>query len=183
MEISVWTERKFARIEDNGLLPGILERLGGTPARLEEKLAGISKSNLEWTTNGKWSIKEEVGHLGDLEPLWSGRLDDFAQELTELRAADMSNRKTYEAAHNRYAIDELLARFRGLRANLVESIRSMTDEQLQKESLHPRLQKPMKVVDLAYFVAEHDDHHLARITGIIQAKQNQTDGRHQQDNG
>jgi hypothetical protein len=32
--------------------------------------------------------------------------------------------------------------------------------------VHPRLQQPMRVVDMAFFVAEHDDHHLARMTQL-----------------
>jgi hypothetical protein len=34
-------------------------------------------------------------------------------------------------------------------------------------SLHPRLQQPMRLIDHALFVAEHDDHHLARITELL----------------
>lgn len=173
MEISIWTEREFPPVPDNGLLPGILERLAGTPARLNEKLEGVGKSAMEWSPNSKWSIKEEVGHLGDLEPLWIGRLDDFAQGLAFLRAADMSNRRTYEAGHNRSSFEELLMRFRELRAAFVARIRIMDDAQLEKSSLHPRLQKPMRVADLAYFVAEHDDHHLARISAILETREKQ----------
>jgi hypothetical protein len=33
--------------------------------------------------------------------------------------------------------------------------------------LHPRLNQPMRVVDLLFFVAEHDDYHLARISELI----------------
>lgn len=175
MEISRWTERTFAPIHDNGLLPGILERLTGTPARLKEKLEGVSKSAMEWSANEKWSIKEEVGHLGDLEPLWLGRLDDFIQGLETLRAADMSNRKTYEAGHNRSSFDDLLMRFKESRHALAARIKAMDHEYLEKTCLHPRLQRPMKVVDLAYFVAEHDDHHLARITSILETKAKQTE--------
>jgi hypothetical protein len=36
--------------------------------------------------------------------------------------------------------------------------------------LHPRLKQPMRLVDHLYFVAEHDDHHLARIWEMIEAK-------------
>jgi len=32
---------------------------------------------------------------------------------------------------------------------------------------HPRLKVPMRLVDHLYFVAEHDDHHLARIEELI----------------
>ena len=31
---------------------------------------------------------------------------------------------------------------------------------------HPRLGTPMRLIDLAFFVAEHDDHHLAQITHL-----------------
>jgi nitronate monooxygenase len=34
-------------------------------------------------------------------------------------------------------------------------------------ALHPRLRVAMNVVDLAYFVSEHDDYHLARITELL----------------
>jgi hypothetical protein len=33
-------------------------------------------------------------------------------------------------------------------------------------ALHPRLKTPMRIIDLFLFVAEHDDHHLARITEL-----------------
>jgi hypothetical protein len=36
-----------------------------------------------------------------------------------------------------------------------------------KFSLHPRLQQPMRLMDSFHFVAEYDDHHLARITEIV----------------
>jgi hypothetical protein len=35
--------------------------------------------------------------------------------------------------------------------------------------LHPRLKMPMRLVDHLFFVAEHDDHHLAIIGGVIRA--------------
>jgi hypothetical protein len=37
---------------------------------------------------------------------------------------------------------------------------------LQLTAHHPRLEQPMTVVDLCFFVAEHDDHHLAAITSL-----------------
>ena len=37
---------------------------------------------------------------------------------------------------------------------------------LSVTALHPRLNQPMRVVDMAFFTAEHDDHHLARMTEL-----------------
>jgi hypothetical protein len=38
-----------------------------------------------------------------------------------------------------------------------------------RTSLHPRLQQPMRMIDHAYFVAEHDDHPIERIRAIALA--------------
>jgi hypothetical protein len=35
--------------------------------------------------------------------------------------------------------------------------------------LHPRLKVPMRLVDHLCFVAEHDDHHLARLWALVNA--------------
>jgi len=160
-----WFKRKFGQHDDNGTFPGIVERLSGTPARLEEKIKSIEAQKLEWKPEGKWSIKEEIGHLLDLEPLWYGRMQDFLNQEVELRSADLENRKTHEANHNSQTIENLLFDFRKERNRLVEKIHQIdADGKLSSTSLHPRLKTPMKVIDLAYFVAEHDDHHLAQIT-------------------
>jgi hypothetical protein len=34
-------------------------------------------------------------------------------------------------------------------------------------AIHPRLNKPMRLVDMLFFQAEHDDYHLARISDLI----------------
>jgi hypothetical protein len=36
-----------------------------------------------------------------------------------------------------------------------------------RSMLHPRLKKPMRLVDHLHFAAEHDDHHLAKIWDLI----------------
>lgn len=160
-----WFKRKFGQQEENGTLPGIVERLIGTPSRLEEKIKNIDTQKLELKPYGKWSIKEEIGHLLDLEALWIGRMEDFLNGETELRSADLENRKTHEANHNSRSVEDLLADFRKERQKLVEKIDQLVKANgLDKTALHPRLKTPMKVIDLAYFVAEHDDHHLAQIT-------------------
>ena len=41
--------------------------------------------------------------------------------------------------------------------------RELPPDQLARTALHPRLRQPMSVVDLCFFVAEHDDHHLRTI--------------------
>jgi uncharacterized damage-inducible protein DinB len=107
--------------------------------------------------------------LADLEPLWLGRLDDLAEGREELRPADLENTATWEAEHNKAPMASVLAEFRNRRANLVKRLESLDPTHLNATALHPRLRQPMTVVDLCFFVAEHDDHHLATVSGLMRA--------------
>ena len=81
----------------------------------------------------------------------------------------MSNRKTHEAGHNQRDPTELLAAFRAERRQLVAKLEGLSEEDWGKSALHPRIKQPMRIVDIAYFDAEHDDYHLARIGELIRA--------------
>jgi len=45
-------------------------------------------------------------------------------------------------------------------------LENIPEELIFRFSLHPRLKTPMRTMDLFLFVADHDDHHLARITEL-----------------
>jgi uncharacterized damage-inducible protein DinB len=167
MKKTEWFNRKFPPIGDNGILPSIIERLIGTPARLEEMTRNLDESVLVAQNGEKWSIKEEAGHLSDLEPLWFGRLEELMKGKPELKAADLTNQRTHTANHNATALEILLQRFRDQRMLFVNQLMQLNDEQLTYAALHPRLKTPMRIIDLANFVAEHDDHHLTRIREIL----------------
>ena len=166
MRRTKWVEREFEFNLPVGVFPCVVERLRGTPARLEEMVRALPPGVLTARRGDAWSIQEHVGHLLDLDELHEGRLEDYARRLDRLRPADMSNRKTYEAGHNDAAIEDLLARFRAARRGFVRRLEALGEEELALRALHPRLGKQMRVIDMAWFVAEHDDHHLATITEL-----------------
>ena len=168
LEESIWFERKFAPISDNLLIPNIMERLSGTPTRIAQKVRKCSTRSLEEREMDKWSVKEEIGHLTDLEELWIGRILDFMEEREVLRKADLTNEKTHFANHNQHSVERLIKYFTTQRARLINSIELLEDDDLTRTCLHPRLKTPMRVVDLLFFIAEHDDHHLARMTRRIE---------------
>jgi uncharacterized damage-inducible protein DinB len=161
----VWYERKFDFSFPAGLLPNMLARLRGTPARLEENLRGAVEADGPRTAKpeGKWSAQEHAGHLLNLEPLWLARVDDFASGATQLTVTDLSNRATDEANYNGQLLAEILAGFRSSRERLLRRVMELDSDSLARSIAHPRLKVPMRLVDHLYFVAEHDDHHLAQI--------------------
>src|SRR5258706_13193361 len=127
MEQTKWFDRKFDFSFSQNIFPSIIERLKGTPTRLEEKVQAISNSNAIAKTNGRWSVKENIGHLIDLEPLWMGRLEDILNKEEHLRAADLTNRKTDEANHNARNLEELLKEFRSIRKRSISRLEKLTE--------------------------------------------------------
>lgn len=168
MERTKWFDRKFDFGFAQNIFPSVIERLRGTPARLEEKLKNISNDAANAKDNGNWSIKENIGHLIDLEPLWIGRLEDILEQRTNLRVADLMNTKTNEANHNHREVTDLLTEFRKVRSATITKIEKLSVEQIYMSALHPRLKTPMRTMDHFLFVAEHDDHHLVTIHSLIQ---------------
>jgi quercetin dioxygenase-like cupin family protein/uncharacterized damage-inducible protein DinB len=164
-----WTSRRFTFDFPIQRLPVIIDRLRGTADRIEAKLRGVPHSTLTANLGGGWSILENVGHLIDLESLHESRLDQFAARKSDLLAADMENRATWNANHNASTAAALLTRFRAVRGAFIDRLTEWPEERLGDAAMHPRLKQPMRVVDLAYFVAEHDDYHLAQIERRLRA--------------
>ena len=168
VERILWFERKFSfDFLPLWMYPNVVERVRGTPARLEDLTRSLSQEILTRRDDDKWSMQEHAGHLLDLEPLGTNRLDDYEAGRDALHAADTENRKTHEANHNTDTIENILAAFRAERFAFVSRLDAYDEAFVQRVALHPRLKTEIRVLDLVFFIAEHDDHHLARISELI----------------
>ncbi|HYL16158.1 MAG TPA: DinB family protein [Terriglobales bacterium] len=170
-EIPRWMEHKFTFDFPVELYPNILIRLRGTPARLEQLTHGLKREALVSKPDGKWSIQENAGHLLDLEALWLARVREFLAGAQVLSAADVSNAKTHQAHHNDRVLSDIVIAFRSAREILVGRLDVLGRDDFLRVAHHPRLNVPMRLVDHVYFIAEHDDHHLARMWEIQRAQQ------------
>jgi hypothetical protein len=162
-----WFERKFSFDLPVWMYGNVVERLRGTPARLEDRLLNLPREVLTRRDGDKWSMQEHAGHMLDLEALEMKRLADYEAGRTELTPADLQNRRTFEADFNSQEIGDILSQFRRERAEFVERLDGLDASFIERSAVHPRLKLPMRVIDLAFFKAEHDDHHLARISELI----------------
>jgi len=167
--VAKWFERKFEFSFPVELWPNLCARLRGTPARLEEVLRGREREVLIRKEGGAWSAQEHAGHLADLEELWLSRVEDYVAGRELLTVADLRIRKTDEAGHNGRVLEEILAEFRAARGRLLTRVEGLDAGLFGRAIPHPRLKTPMRLVDHLYFVAEHDDHHLARIWEMVEA--------------
>jgi hypothetical protein len=156
-----WFERKWSFELPVSAFPAVLERLRGTSARMAELIVGATDDRLRWHPAESWSAKRHLGHLDDLHELDDRRLREYLSGATTLSAADRTNRLTYETDHDAMPAEAIVARFRTHRDELVAEMDRLTESQIAATAMHPRLGRPMRLIDWAYFVAEHDDHHLA----------------------
>jgi hypothetical protein len=126
-------------------------------------LKGVSNELLSKKLEGKWSIKENIGHLAEVDEISLRRVDEILNGVTPLSPAVFEPRLHY----NGQTVDDVLAHFNTSRNRCLERYENLTEKEMEKASLHPRLKVMMTPVDLAWFDAEHDDHHLLKITEII----------------
>lgn len=72
-----WTDRRFDFTFPVALYPEMIERLRGTPARLEDRISSLPAESLRRRDGERWSIQENAGHLLDLESLVMERLNQY----------------------------------------------------------------------------------------------------------
>jgi hypothetical protein len=158
-----WFERKFAFGLPAEMLPFYLERLEGTIARLNDKVKNHSDDILSEKCSGKWSIKQNIGHLAEVDEISNKRIDEILNGTPTLSPAVFEPKQDYNAQ----PILDVLTFFREKRISNLARYNKISPSDTQKTSLHPRLKVQLSVVDLAWFDAEHDDHHLVRISEIL----------------
>ena len=167
MNTTKWFDRRFDFNLNNDDYAIVYRRLQQTIDELQKLAAGLPENVLAYKPAGKWSIKEHTGHLSILEPLWRERMAEIQDNKPVLIPADLENKATFEAGFNSMGISMLLEKFSTERKQTLLLFNNVKEEDKIKESLHPRLKQPMRIIDQAYFAAEHDEHHLKSIQDII----------------
>lgn len=157
-----WFDRSFTFGVPKEMLPFLLERLEGTIYRIEHKVKGVSNKVLSERYNDKWSIKQNIGHLAEVDTVGNKRIDEMLAGIPVLSPAVFEPQD-----YNPWPIEKVVGFFKETRLSNIKKYRSLSDMHLSKSSLHPRLKVQMTPVDLALFDAEHDDHHLLKISDIL----------------
>lgn len=157
-----WFERVFKFGLPAGMLPFYIERLEGTRSRIESKVKGIPEDILSQRLDNKWSIKENIGHLAEVDEVALKRIDEIISGVSPMSRAVFEPK-----AYHQWPISKVVMFFLETRTQNIRRYGDLRPEDLGKSSLHPRLNLMMTPVDLAWFDAEHDDHHLVRINEIL----------------
>jgi uncharacterized damage-inducible protein DinB len=167
MKRQKWFDKKFQFDLSEDHYGSVLKKLRETPENIAQLVAHFPEEVLTKRIENRWSIKENIGHLIDLEALHNGRIDDFIAGKEILRPADVKNKKTNEANHNSKKITDLVNELKVAREEFVKRMKHLDEKTLSRISMHPRLNQPMRPIDMAQFVLEHDEHHIETIKELI----------------
>jgi hypothetical protein len=162
MEKISWFDRSFNFGAPNGMLPFYLERLSGTIVRIEKKVDGLSEEILSERLDNKWSVKENIGHLAEVDEIAAKRIQEMISGISPMQPAVFE-----PGPYHEWPISKVIEYFRDNRLKNIEQYERLSPNDLRTSSEHPRLKVRMTPVDLALFDAEHDDHHLVRINEIL----------------
>lgn len=159
-----WFERNLKFGLPKEMLPFYLERLEGTIVRIQAKVKGVNDKTLSEKYHGKWSVKQHIGHLAEVDEVANKRLDEMVAGVSPMSPAVFEPQD-----YNYWPIEEVVELLKRNRQKNLKKYESLAEADLVKSSLHPRLHVLMTPVDLAWFDAEHDDHHLVSINTILRS--------------
>lgn len=110
---------------------------------------------------GEWSIKEVIGHLNDVERVFSYRLLRISRgDATPLPGFEQEE-YVRAAGFDRYALGDLVSEFEHLRQASLLAIRQMTREAIDRRGTASGY--TVSAQALIYMLAGHVDHHLASL--------------------
>src|SRR6187549_1896184 len=92
-----WFERNLKFGHPIEMLPYFLERLEGTFVRLETKVKCVSNEILSQQLNGKWSVKQNIGHLAEVDEINFKRIDEMIAGVVQLSPAVFEPKKDYNS--------------------------------------------------------------------------------------
>ena len=163
-----WLEKQFDFDFPASKYVEFLQSLRETPAKIEVLVENLPREVLVRRDEDSWSIQENVGHFLTAESLFLGRLDDYENDEPVLQPARFEDNPTDKANFNEKEIQWILDEFRKQREIYINRLDVLEPKAFEKAILHPRLNKPMRLCDMLYFHAQHDQHHLTRIAELIE---------------
>lgn len=154
---------KFVRTEsiDRASLVGVIRDL---PKNIQAAIAGLGESQLDTPyREGGWTLRQTVHHVADSH---INSLCRFKLALTEDEAPTIRpyyEDRWAELADSRMPVDVSLKIIEGVHARWISLLESMSDDEFQREFIHPET-GPWTLEQVLALYAWHSRHHTAHIT-------------------
>lgn len=135
--------------------------IGRLESQLDDTLALLGKLSDEQAdyryAEGKWSIREIIGHLCDAERVFSYRALRFSRgDRTPLAGFD-ENEYMRHSPFSGVPLADLLSEFTSLRRATIHFFRNLGDEALMRSGPANGIETSVRA--LAFIIAGHEHHH------------------------
>jgi len=134
------------------------------PQRLAAAVSQLPVNTLRYTPiPGKWSILQILGHLADVEIVYSYRLRQMLADKNPVIAPIDQDDWAQSLGYLESSPAELVAQFGLNRHHNLRLLRRLKPADLSRGARHPELDRPMTVEDLVKRFVSHDANHLKQI--------------------
>lgn len=161
MKLIPWSQRRLEFNKGVEDLPFLLERMAGTPARVAALFRELSMESMTLRVHDDLSVLDRVAQMLYLDIRFQDRVDDLLARRPRLCEIAFADEGTLRAAQRDRDIGDMLEEFRLRRSSLVHRFNALDTSTISFKAMHPCQKRPMGVVDMALWIAEHDDHILA----------------------
>ncbi len=153
-ECNPYYDTYISKVPDGDVV-ALLKRLKDSSYQVFSELSA-DKADFAYD-DGKWTVKEVLGHIIDTERTFAYRLFCFSRDSVELPTMDQ-NIYVSNSNSNSRTIQSLAAEFRATRESNIYLIESLTDEQLKRSGIASG--NAVSVRALVYMLVGHELHHL-----------------------
>jgi len=153
-EYSAYVARYVDLVGNKPILK-ILEQLQQSTYNLFTNLSA-DKANYAYA-EGKWTIKQVLGHMADSERVFAYRAFAFSREAIELPGFDQDVYME-KTTFNSRSLEDIANEFKTVRQSTLYLFRSLTEEQSTQKGIASG--NPVSVRALAYITAGHEMHHI-----------------------
>lgn len=145
------------------MIPAQLAHLQHQPEALSRLIADLTDAQLRQPPlPGKWSIFEQIAHLGRYHQVFSQRLTRIADEYVPHFDRYVADTDPHFAEWLALPLGTLLSHLHRDRAVLIEQLRTYPAETLSRRGVHPVF-GPMNMTGWTEFFLLHEAHHLFAI--------------------
>ena len=139
------------------------------PRRLAAAVSGLPDKVLRYKPSpDKWCILELLGHLADVELVYSHRLRQMLAEQKSVIAPMNQDDWARNLGYLEAASAELVAQYGLNRHHNLRLLRRISVDDLKKSAYHPEKKADETVEELVLRIVRHDANHLAQIENLKQ---------------
>ena len=154
-EYSAYAAR-YVDLVGNGDIVDILESQKESTSDFFLQKVGQARADYAYA-EGKWTVKQVLGHMIDTERVFAFRALAFSREAIELPGFDQDVYME-KATFGSRSLNDIADEYKTVRESSIYLFKSMSEEQSTQKGIASG--NPVSVRALAYMIAGHELHHI-----------------------